>query len=86
MPPLVGVAVHITFVPAHIAPEGTAAMLTLAGKLGFTVIVIAFDVAGDPVEHKIEEVITNVIISLFESVVDVYVELLVPILLPLTFH
>ena len=38
MPPLVGVAVNVTLVPEHIAPDGTAAMPTLAGKLGFTVI------------------------------------------------
>ena len=45
MPLLVGVAVKVTLAPEHIAPEGTAATLTLAGKLGFTVRVTAIDVA-----------------------------------------
>jgi hypothetical protein len=57
---LVGVAVKVTLVPAHIAPAGDAAMLTLAATLGFTVIVSAFDVAGDPVAHAAFEVITQV--------------------------
>jgi hypothetical protein len=57
----VGVAVKVTEVPEQIAPEGTAAMLTLAVKLGLTVIVIAFDVAGLPVAHVNVEVITTVI-------------------------
>jgi len=36
---LVGVAVKVTEVPAQIAPEGTAAILTLAGSVELTVIV-----------------------------------------------
>ena len=74
MPPLTGVAVNVTLVPAQIAPAGTAAMLTLTGKFGLTVIVIVFDVAGLPVGHVAFDVITQVITSLFTSVVDVYVE------------
>jgi hypothetical protein len=59
---LVGVAVKVTEVPEQIAPEGTAAILTLAGRFGFTVMVIAFDVAGEPVRHgEAFEVITTVI-------------------------
>jgi hypothetical protein len=34
------VAVKITDVPAQIAPEGTAAILTLAATVGLTVIVL----------------------------------------------
>ena len=34
---MVGVAVNVTLVPAQIAPLGLAAMLTLAGRFGFTV-------------------------------------------------
>ncbi len=60
---MVGVAVKVTDVPAHIAPAGDAAMLTLAGRLGLTTIVIAFEVAGLPVAHESVEVITTVIIS-----------------------
>jgi hypothetical protein len=69
----VGVAVKVTEVPAQIAPEGTAAMLTLAGRFGLTVIVIVFDVAGLPVAQVAFDVITTVIASVLASVVDVYV-------------
>ncbi|MCB9075799.1 MAG: hypothetical protein H6552_09710 [Chitinophagales bacterium] len=50
---MVGVAVNVTFVPAQMVVAGEAAMLTLAGKFGFTVIVISFDVAGEPVRHGV---------------------------------
>jgi hypothetical protein len=53
--------VKVTEVPEQIAPEGTAAMLTLAGRLGLTVIVIVFDVAGLPVAQVAFDVITTVI-------------------------
>jgi hypothetical protein len=56
---LVGVAVKVTEVPAHIAPEGTAAMLTLAVNTGLTVIAIVFDVAGLPDAHIRLEVRTT---------------------------
>ena len=40
VPPLVGVAVNVTLAPEHIVlPLALDAMLTLAGKLGFTVAV-----------------------------------------------
>jgi hypothetical protein len=68
---LVGVAVNVTLVPAQIAPEGEAAMLTLAGSSGFTVIVIAFEVAGDPEMQEAFDVITTVMTSPFASVVVV---------------
>lgn len=45
MPPLVGVAVKVTDVPAHIALPGLAAMLTAGVMLAFTVIVIPLLVA-----------------------------------------
>jgi hypothetical protein len=57
----VGVAVKVTEVPEQIAPDGTAAILTLAGRFGLTVIVIVFDVAGLPVAHVAFDVITTVI-------------------------
>ena len=47
-PPLVGVAVKTTEVPAQIAPDGEAAMLTLTGSIGLTVMVTVLEVAGDP--------------------------------------
>jgi hypothetical protein len=68
---LVGVAVNVTEVPAQIAPDGTAAMLTLTGRGELTVIVIGFDVAGLPVTQVAFEVITTVITSLLARVVEV---------------
>ena len=65
------VAVYVTLVPAHIAPLGIAAMLTLAATAEFTVMVMLFDVAGDPVAHVRFEVITQVITSLSANAVDV---------------
>ena len=59
MPPFVGVAVNVTLVPEQIVLPGFADMFTLAGNGGFTVIVIEFDVAGDPVAHVDVEVITT---------------------------
>jgi hypothetical protein len=69
----VGVAVKVTEVPEQIAPDGTAAILTLAGRFGLTVIVIVFDVAGLPVAQVAFDVITTVIALVLASVVDVYV-------------
>jgi hypothetical protein len=56
---LVGVAVKVTDVPAQIAPEGTADILTLAGNRGLTVMVTVLEVAGLPVEQGRFEVITT---------------------------
>ena len=86
MPPFVGVAVNVTLVPEQIAPAGTAAILTLTGKFGFTVMVIAFEVAGLPVGQVAFEVSTHVTISLFDSAAFVYVVLLLPTLVPFSFH
>ena len=61
IPPLIGFAVNVTEVPAQIAPNGEADMLTLAGSNGFTVIVIILDVAGLPVSQRAVDVITTVI-------------------------
>ena len=71
MPPLVGVAVNITLVPAQIAPDGTAAMVALAGRLGLTVIVMVLDVAGLPVKHGVAlEVMITLIASVFTNAFD----------------
>jgi hypothetical protein len=56
---LVGDAVKVTDVPAQMAPDGDAAMVTLAGSNGFTVMVIALDVAGLPVAQVAVDVITT---------------------------
>ena len=83
---MVGVAVNVTLVPAQIVVAGLAAMLTLTGKFGFTVIVIALDVAGLPVAQVALEVSTQVTTSPLFKVVEVNVVELVPELVPFTFH
>jgi tetrahydromethanopterin S-methyltransferase subunit E len=86
VPPLVGVAVNVTLVPEHIV-VADADTDTLAGKFGFTVMVIPVDVAGEPVKHGLAfEVSCTVTTSLLFSVVVVNVLLLVPTLVPFTFH
>jgi len=57
---LVGVAVNVTEVPAQMVVPGAAAILTLTGKLEFTVMAMALDVAGLPVAQVAFEVITQV--------------------------
>jgi hypothetical protein len=60
--------VKVTDVPEQIAPEGTAAILTLAGRIGLTVMVIPAEVAGDPVRQGVAfEVITTVTTSVLLS-------------------
>ena len=59
VPPLVGIEVKVTDVPAQIAPEGVADIFTLAGSNGFTVSVIIFEVAGLPVAQVAVDVITT---------------------------
>ena len=71
MPPLVGVAVKVTEVPAHIMPDGTAAILTLTGRIGFTVIVTRLEVAGLPDSQGSLEVSLTVIASALANVVEV---------------
>ena len=86
VPPLVGVAVKVTLVPAHIV-VADADTDTLAGKFGLTVIVTPLEVAGDPVKHGLAfEVSSTVTTSLLFNVVVVYVLLLVPTFVPFTFH
>jgi hypothetical protein len=60
---LTGVAEKVTEVPAQIAPAGNAAILTLAGALGFTVTVMPLEVTGLPVAQDNVEVISTVITS-----------------------
>ena len=67
-PPLVGVAVKVTFVPEQIVLPGAAAMLTDGDTTEFTVIVIALDVTGLGLAQVIDEVITQVTISPFTNV------------------
>ena len=71
VPPWVGVAVKVTEVPAQIAPAGTAAMLTLTGSIGLTVMVIPAEVAGLPLVQMAFDVNSTVITSPFARVVEV---------------
>ena len=84
VPPFVGVAVKVVFVPAQIVV--VPAMLTLTGKFGFTVIVKVFDVAGFPVAHVAFDVSVHVTASVFDNVVLEYVALFVPTFIPFTVH
>jgi hypothetical protein len=60
---LVGVAVNVTDVPEHTG-FAEAAIETLTGRFGFTVILIVFDAAGFPVGQVALEVRTQEIKSL----------------------
>jgi hypothetical protein len=82
---LVGVAVKVTLVPLQIV-VADAEILTLAGRFGFTVIVIWFDEAGLPVAQVAFEVISTFTRSPFANVVVVYVVLFVPTAVPFSLH
>jgi dipeptide/tripeptide permease len=82
---LVGVAVNVTLVPAQMV-VALAAMLTLTGKFGFTVMVIVLDVAGLPVPQVAVDVNTHVTVFPLANVIVVNVGELVPAFTPLTFH
>ena len=78
LPPFAGVAVKVTLVPAQIV-VADAPILTLTGKLGFTVIVVPALVAGFPVAQGVAfEVRITFTTSLFAKVVVVNVLLLLP--------
>ena len=64
---MVGVAVKVTDVPEQIL-LALSAMLTDTGRFGLTVIVTAFEVAGDPVAQVALEVRTTVTTSLLAGV------------------
>ncbi len=55
---MVGVAVNVTDVPEHTG-FADAAIETLTGRFGFTVILIVFEVAGLPVGQVAFEVRTQ---------------------------
>ena len=68
---MIGVAVKVTLVPEQMVVPGFAAMVTLTGRFGFTVMVMEFEVAGLPVAQVALEVSWQVTISPVASVVDV---------------
>ena len=83
---MVEVAVNVTLVPEQMV-VAVAAILTLAGKFGLTVIVTVFDVAGDPVKHgEALLVITTFTTSSLDKVVVINVALLVPAFTLFTSH
>ena len=61
----------MTEVPVQIVPDGLAAMLTLTGNAGLTLIVTAFEVEGLPLLQVSVEVIDTVTASLLASVTDI---------------
>ncbi len=61
---MVGVAVNVTDVPEH-TEFAEAAIETLTGRFGFTVMVTVFDVAGFPVGQVALEVRLQITTSLF---------------------
>ena len=81
---MTGVAVNVTLVPAQTG-LAEAAIETLTGRFGLTVMLIAFDVAGLPVGHVASEVSTQVITSPLAGAYE-YVGLFVPAFTPFTFH
>ena len=64
---MVGVAVKVTEVPAQTGLF-EAAIDTLTGSIGFTVMVTVFEVAGLPVGQVALEVSTTVTASLFAGI------------------
>jgi uncharacterized membrane protein YqgA involved in biofilm formation len=84
---LIGVAVNVQDVPEHagFVPD-VKAIVTEAVTDGFTVIVMAFEVAVGVDRHAELLVITHVTTSLLASDVELYVVPPVPTLLPFTFH
>ena len=85
MPPLVGVAVNTTLVPAQMV-VAEAPMFTDGVTDVVTIIVIALLVAVGEVAQVRLPVITTVTTSLLFKEDDEKILLLVPALLPFTFH
>ena len=77
---------NVTDVPVQMVVPGFAAILTLTGLFGFTVIVRAFEVAGLPVAQVAFEVSWQVTMSPAARAALVYVVLLEPTLAPFSFH
>ena len=82
---MVEVAVKVTEFPAQIG-LAEAATEMLVGKLGFTVMPTALDVAGLPVAQMAFEVNTQVTMFPFAKELLEYVALFVPTFAPFIFH
>ena len=69
---MTAVAAKVTLVPEQMLLSASLdVMLTLAGRFALTVVVMLFDVAGDPVAHVAVEVMTTLMASPLASVVVV---------------
>ena len=86
LPPLVGVAVKVTEVPAQIAPGGLAVIFTAGVRIGFTNIIILLEVAVTGETQFALEVMITFTISPLTKVLLVYTGEFVPTFIPLTFH
>ena len=86
MPPFVGVAVNVTFVPVQIVLPGLAEILTNGTTVDITIIVIPVDVTVVGLAQLAVEVITTVTTSPLISEAFGYVLLFEPTLLPFNFH
>ena len=84
-PPLVGVAVKVTEVPAQTG-LAEAAIDTLTGSSGFTVMVTVLEVAGLPVGQVAFEVRTQVIVLPLAGIKEYVVFVAPGTLVPFSFH
>jgi len=71
VPPLVGVAVKVTLVPAQMGIVGDETTVTEGATAPVTTIVTVFDVAGLPVTQVKLEVIIQVTMSPLAKVLEV---------------
>ena len=85
VPPLVGVAVNVTEVPAQTG-LAEAAIDTVTGSNGLTVMVTVFDVAGLPVGQVTFEVRTQLIVLPLAGIKEYVVFVAPGTLVPFNFH
>ena len=69
VPPLTGMAVNVTLVPAQTG-LAEAVMETLTGINGFTIMVIVLELAGEPVAQVSFEVSVQITWSLFNGIYE----------------
>ncbi|HYC27668.1 MAG TPA: hypothetical protein VEB42_02615, partial [Chitinophagaceae bacterium] len=77
-PPFTAVALKLTGVPGHIAPEGNALNDTDGCNNGFTTMVTGNETADKGVAQKALEVSSTVTTSVFDNVDEENTGLLVP--------
>jgi hypothetical protein len=84
LPPLTGVAVYVTGIPAQ-AISGFGEIVTETGSELLTNIVIVFEIAGFVVVHVMSEVRLHVTASPFNGMYE-KVGVFAPLFIPFTFH